>query len=81
MPPSLPILMMSGLWDSAIPPDEMRELWEVAKKRGPKKNTGWFGSVFGREPEDDKECLTVAQPDQDMFETFSTGNHSALSLL
>jgi hypothetical protein len=69
--------MLSGLRDRVVPPAEMKELWELAKKRSPKKNTGWFSSAFG--PKDEEESLIVTQPDKDVFETFYAGNHSALS--
>jgi hypothetical protein len=73
IPPSLPILMLSGLRDSVIPPSEMVELWEVAKGRRPKGNKGWLWSAFGWK--DTEESPT--QPEKDAFKKFRRGDHSA----
>ena len=72
MPASLPILMLSGLLDSVIPPSEMVELWEIAKTR-PKKKTKWFRFALGRK--DDQG--SPIQPEKDVFKDFRKGDHSA----
>jgi len=75
IPSSLPILMLSGLRDRYIPPSEMVELWEAAKRR-PKKNTGWFGFAFGRNDDDE----SLIQPENDVFKTFDYGDHCVYHL-
>jgi hypothetical protein len=72
MPPSLAILMLSGLRDSIIPSSEMAELWEVAKRRRPKKNTRWINFVLRRNIEE-----SGTPPEKDVMETFRKGDHSA----
>jgi len=76
MPPSLPILMLSGLRDTVVPPSEMAELWKVAKMR-PKNTTvkGWLWSTLGWKGDEEN----LIQPEHDIFKTFPFGGHSALS--
>lgn len=33
IPVTTPILMLSGLQDEVVPAEQMKELWEIAKKR------------------------------------------------
>jgi hypothetical protein len=64
MPPTLPILMLSGLQDTVIPSSHMAKLWEVASTRNPPKKRRQ-----GPEPE-------YILPKKDMFKAFQYGEHS-----
>jgi len=64
MPPTLPILMLSGLEDTVIPPSHMETLWEVASTRNPPRKRG-----RGPEPE-------YIPPQKDKFKTFGYGEHN-----
>lgn len=68
MPPSLPILMLSGPRDSIIL-SEMMELWAVSRTRGPKRKTGLFISVLGWKDTEE----SVIRPEKDVFEIFDNG--------
>lgn len=76
MPPTLPILMLSGLRDTVIPSSEMQELWEVVKQRRTKikkKKKGCFNFLKDKIPMVEQDDV---QPKKDIFETFRWGGHS-----
>ena len=64
MPPTLPILMLSGLQDTVIPSSHMAKLWELASTRNPPAKR-----PRGAEPE-------YIPPQKDVFKTFPYGQHS-----
>lgn len=64
MPPTLPILMLSGTADQVIPPSHMAKLWKVASTRNPalKRRSGAV-------PE-------YTPPQNDVFQAFRYGEHN-----
>lgn len=60
IPPTIPILMLSGLADEVIPCELMQKLWDIASTRGKKKS---------------KKGAYVP-PQKDIFKTFEYGRHS-----
>jgi hypothetical protein len=76
MPPTLPVLMLSGLRDTVIPSSEMQELWKVVQQRRTKtrkKKTRYLS--FWKDQTSVVEQDDV-QPKKDIFETFRHGEHS-----
>ncbi|KAF9534080.1 Alpha/Beta hydrolase protein [Crepidotus variabilis] len=72
LPSNLPILMMSGLRDEVIPPNEVEKLWKVAETRRVKKPYQWLR--FSSKPSEDSEAYQP--PEKDVFQTFTNGNHN-----
>ena len=72
MPPSLPILMLSGPRNTVIS-SEMVELWEISRMRGSKKNTESFWSAFRQNDEEE----SLISPEKDAFEIFDQESHGA----
>jgi hypothetical protein len=68
MPTTLPILMLSGICDTVIPPSHMAKLWEVASTRNPPSRLR-----SGTVPE-------YIPPQNDIFQDFSYGQHSEFCL-
>ncbi|KIK02587.1 hypothetical protein K443DRAFT_677443 [Laccaria amethystina LaAM-08-1] len=67
IPPTLPILMLSGLLDEVVPEKHMRNLWNIASVRGTPKSGGWC-----RKPRPVEAYVT---PQKDMFQSFPNGHH------
>src|SRR6266545_7786826 len=74
IPPSLPILMLSGPRNSVIS-SEMVELWEISRTRGSKINTQSFWSQAAFRRNDEEESLMP--PEKDAFEIFDQESHGA----
>jgi len=69
LPPSLPILMMSGPLNSVIF-SEMEQLWRISRTRGQKQNV----DSSGRSSKDEEEeGLITSLPQKDVFEFFEHG--------
>ncbi|KAF8522495.1 Alpha/Beta hydrolase protein [Hysterangium stoloniferum] len=47
LPPTIAVLMLSGLRDQVIPPAHMKELWDIAKTSG-LTNTTWKEFPYGK---------------------------------
>jgi len=64
IPPTTPILMLSGSLDEVVPQKHMKALWDLAKNRGQKKKQK-------QETEESDDS-----PKRDMFVTFPHGFHA-----
>ncbi|TFK50535.1 alpha/beta-hydrolase [Heliocybe sulcata] len=68
IPPSTPILMLSGKQDEVVPPDHMEALWKIAEKRGQQPTE----EVKTEEVRDDRERGSG----RSRFVLFEKGHHN-----